>query len=621
MFPQSSFVRQLFGVALCSLILFPVPSAAQAMTAVMESQDPVGDLKILVFGCDSDYHPMSFLEDGKPAGFDVELIQELGRHLGFTPVIILDTWSAILDRLRFGEIDVVAGILKTDDRSRVFDYSIPYRTDAYALFSRHDSGLIGLKQLAGYRLALLRDDAALELHLRATGLGEGLLEYPDTLSAFRAVIYGEADYTIAPSPYGFSLMDTTEFRGKIQKSRALFAVDYRLAFLAGRADLQAAFNDALATLIRNGYLDQAQRRWRVYHPFPVSASAALSPLNIILVAFAAACSLFAFLVWLLVGMGLRKSRAAIARLEAIMDKLPLSVYWQKASKGQCSDTQEDALWHPLVPENDARSAGARDAVVVCEQTPQSVWYRKGIVEIPEHELRVLWSQDWDWEYKAQARIQTLAAELTELMCSLEETRTLDPGSGLFSRSFFAQVVQQAELQVLRSGEGYGLVMFRDGPLDILESRVLAGIIRSVLESSEMAFRLDDTLYAVLVQSGLPPAAQTGIPVHRGVPGVSGSNINSRTPVLAEELAVALGFRLPADDGFNSSNGCFDLYDDRGGSHARGSVETALACGEVRFFIRDGRRPSGTPDIYQVWLKEFLGKDFVVPEKLNDHTWE
>jgi polar amino acid transport system substrate-binding protein len=536
---------------------------------------------------------MSFLEDGKAAGFDVDLIHELGRHLGFTPIIIIDTWSTILERLRSGEIDVVAGILKTADRSRIFDYSIPYWTDAYALFSRLDSGLIGLQQLAGYRLALLEGDAALELHLHAAGLGEGILEYPDTHSAFRAVLDGEADYTVAPSSYGFSLMDAMEFRGRLQKSRALFSVEYRLAFPAGRSDLQAEFNDALTLLIRNGYLEKAQRRWRFYRPFPVSASAALSPLNILLVALAAGCSLFAFFVWLLVSMGLRKSRAAIVRLEAIIDILPFDVYCQKMVDGQCSDSQGDAPWMSLVPEKDSRPDRVRDAVVGCEQTPQGVWCRKGIVELPEHNLRVLWSQDWDWEYKSQARIQTLSAELAELLCSLEETRTVDPASGLFSSVYFEQVVRQAELQVLRTGAAYGLVIMKDRPQDILESRALAGNIRAFLKTTELAFRLDDTRYAVLVPSGLPPVAGVGRGASVDGSVAAGENVYARTRSLAENLADSLGYPLMADD----TSGSWEEKNDG----------TTIVCGELRFLVRDGRRFVGLDGPSPAWLREILCK--------------
>jgi len=578
---QEPRVRQLKVIALTGLLVLSGFAAAQAREPVWEARDGEGYQRVLIVGCDSDYYPMSFLVDGQAAGFDVEMIRELGRLLNFKPIIVMDTWSTILSKLRSGEIDVVTGILQTDERSKVFQNSIPYWSDSYALFSRLDTGLLGLRQLAGYRLALLEDDAALELHLKSAGLGDDIIEYPDTISAFRAVAGGDADYTIAPTSYGFALMDSAEFRGTLQKSRALFSVDFRLAFQIGRTDLLAEFNDALAELLRNGFLEQTKQRWRFYRPFSVSASSSLSPFNIVLVVIVLGIGFFAFLVQLLVKIGLAKANEAVVRLEAVIAALPVQVYWQAMTDDQTRGSEKESALQISFSENKVHNKAQQEAVVVYEQNPQAVWHRIGKVELPEQQLRVIWRQDWDWEYQAQSKIQRLSAELAEVMCSLEESRVTDPVSGLFSRAYFGQIIRQAELQRIRSGEAYGLVILVDTPRDILETRVLAKIIRSVFSPSDMAFRFDTEQYLILVQRGFDETDEA---------------LNQRIGDLAGNLQQAMYRQLWKD------MACIDSAKVQGSRKTTATLEKRR---EVDFIYKGAQETNNPVNFHRDWLQTIL----------------
>jgi len=103
----------------------------------------------LVARGDQAYPPYEFLDDeGKPSGFNVELIYAVSEAMGLEITVELGPWNEIGGDLEQGRIDIITGMVRTRDRDRTVDFSNPYITVSYDIFVRKGSAIRNLTDLA-----------------------------------------------------------------------------------------------------------------------------------------------------------------------------------------------------------------------------------------------------------------------------------------------------------------------------------------------------------------------------------------------------------------------------------------------------------------------------------------
>src|SRR5512135_175559 len=109
-------IRPLYSISTCLIFfVFLVINAASAT----ERQ------RIIVAG-DHDCPPYEFVENGKPTGFDIELMRAVAEVMGFDVDFRLGPWNQVRHDLEQGKIDALAGMYYSADRSRLVDFSVPH---------------------------------------------------------------------------------------------------------------------------------------------------------------------------------------------------------------------------------------------------------------------------------------------------------------------------------------------------------------------------------------------------------------------------------------------------------------------------------------------------------------
>lgn len=85
---------------------------------------------MLVVGTSADFQPMSFKKDGKIVGFDIDLINEIGKRLN-KPITMQDMpFEVLLPQMQLGTVHVIAaGMSATPERAQRVSFSKPYITD------------------------------------------------------------------------------------------------------------------------------------------------------------------------------------------------------------------------------------------------------------------------------------------------------------------------------------------------------------------------------------------------------------------------------------------------------------------------------------------------------------
>ena len=83
--------------------------------------------KKLYVGTNAEFKPYEYLEDGKMIGFDIGVMDELGKKLGYEIEWVNMSFDGLLPALQMKKIDaVIAGMSQTPERQKAVDFSMPY---------------------------------------------------------------------------------------------------------------------------------------------------------------------------------------------------------------------------------------------------------------------------------------------------------------------------------------------------------------------------------------------------------------------------------------------------------------------------------------------------------------
>ena len=83
--------------------------------------------KKLYVGTNAEFKPYEYLENNKMVGFDIELMELLGKKLGYEIKWQDMSFDGLLPALQMKKIDaVIAGMSATEERKKAVSFSIPY---------------------------------------------------------------------------------------------------------------------------------------------------------------------------------------------------------------------------------------------------------------------------------------------------------------------------------------------------------------------------------------------------------------------------------------------------------------------------------------------------------------
>jgi len=110
-------------------VMASVCAAAFALVSAFGSAaaaPPTIKANTLSIGSDLTYPPFAYMQDGQPAGFDTEFMQNLARRLQLTPEFKDTRFASLVTGARAGHFDVIASTLYiTPERQAVLNF-IPY---------------------------------------------------------------------------------------------------------------------------------------------------------------------------------------------------------------------------------------------------------------------------------------------------------------------------------------------------------------------------------------------------------------------------------------------------------------------------------------------------------------
>ncbi|MGL5124208.1 MAG: transporter substrate-binding domain-containing protein [Fusobacteriaceae bacterium] len=109
--------------------------------------------KELYVGTNAEFKPYEYLEDGKIVGFDIELMEEIGKEIGYKIVWKNMRFEGLISALQTKKIDaVIAGMAATEERKKAVSFSNPYlakKIGYHDVIVSENSTLISKEELKG----------------------------------------------------------------------------------------------------------------------------------------------------------------------------------------------------------------------------------------------------------------------------------------------------------------------------------------------------------------------------------------------------------------------------------------------------------------------------------------
>ncbi|HZV77208.1 MAG TPA: ABC transporter substrate-binding protein [Candidatus Babeliales bacterium] len=197
-------------------------------------------------------------ETGDFRGYEVELLEELGRKAGVGLVFRRALWSVIVDELAAGEVDVVCSAATiTSDRTREVDFCSPHLHLTLAVAKR--AGIDSDTAIDGLRLGVRRGTTA-ESYLRGNSRDEPALISESNEELYAALAAGELDAVVDDSPiakFFTGAVAGLQFAGALPKTDSAYAIVLR----KGNDELRMEINRVLAEMERDGVRRALLHKW------------------------------------------------------------------------------------------------------------------------------------------------------------------------------------------------------------------------------------------------------------------------------------------------------------------------------------------------------------------------
>ena len=218
---------------------------------------------------EDDYRPFEFTDNGKPTGYDQELLDLMKKKLPFQVHQDIVPWTGILPGVTTGKYDAaVTAVLVTQERMKTLDFCSPVaETVDYYLKRKGDAKIKAIKDLSGRPLGVEAGSAMMKMlpqldgMLKATGGKLGpVTPYQGYPEAYQDLAVGRVDYVVNTL---LSLQSIAKEKPDVfEVGQAVSKPTYiAWALNKGNTDLLKVFNGFLLGARKDGTMYALQKKW------------------------------------------------------------------------------------------------------------------------------------------------------------------------------------------------------------------------------------------------------------------------------------------------------------------------------------------------------------------------
>ena len=216
--------------------------------------------KPLRVATDATFPPMEFVENGKRTGFDVEMVEAVGKVLG-RPIEWVDIdFKGLVPGLVSKRFDMaVSAIYITDERKKVVDFTQPYYAGGLVVMVKDGNTAIKTPADINGKKVSVQVGTKSVAYTKEKFPQVQLMEVEKNQEMFNLVDIGRADAAVTGKPAAYQYVRT---RGGLKVlPEQITTEEYGMAIRKDTPDLTKAVNGALQKLKADGTYDQIVKKW------------------------------------------------------------------------------------------------------------------------------------------------------------------------------------------------------------------------------------------------------------------------------------------------------------------------------------------------------------------------
>src|SRR5271167_2496843 len=222
----------------------------------------------LIVATEDDFRPFEFVKDGKPTGFDNELIEDLRKYSPFEIKQEILPWTGILAGVSTGKYDAaITAVIITKERLASLDFTSPIADATHFYVKRKDDKSISsIKDLNGKTVGVQAGSALLArlpelgamLEKEGGKLGK-VVEYTSYPEAYQDLALGRVDYVVNTV---INLQTLVAEKPVFELGQAVSGKSFPAwAVAKGNTDLLAFLNGFIAKEKESGRFAELQKKW------------------------------------------------------------------------------------------------------------------------------------------------------------------------------------------------------------------------------------------------------------------------------------------------------------------------------------------------------------------------
>jgi polar amino acid transport system substrate-binding protein len=232
------------------------------------STTPAANLKLvtpgtLTVGSDTTFPPFESMNGTVAEGFDVDMLNAIGKELGLKVVFQTENFDTIIASVVGHKFDVIAsGMTITAERQKTISFSDPYFDSNQSIAVLKTSGITTETQLFGKKIGVQSGTTGekwatenLKIH------GATIVPYKDTTGAFNALQAKSVDAVVNDLPVTAEIIKEGPTRGFVIIDSIPTGEQYGIGIAKDRPELLKAVNGALAKIRASGQLKQIYDKW------------------------------------------------------------------------------------------------------------------------------------------------------------------------------------------------------------------------------------------------------------------------------------------------------------------------------------------------------------------------
>jgi polar amino acid transport system substrate-binding protein len=218
----------------------------------------------LTVGSDIPYPPFEQGKPGNYTGFDVELLEAVGKSIGREVEFEDTSFDTIFLDLARGNFDVAASAATiTDEREKTVDFTNPYYISEQAILVEEGGEIDSVEKLNGATVAVQQGTTGQEFVEEEGEAGE-LRKYPQGPDAVNALKNGTVEAVVIDIP----VAENAENAGQGLEISAAIPTEeeYGFAVAQGDSELLEELNEGLKEVIDDGTYAQLYEKWFKHEP-------------------------------------------------------------------------------------------------------------------------------------------------------------------------------------------------------------------------------------------------------------------------------------------------------------------------------------------------------------------